>query len=160
MTRQSDFEIADVPNPKSTREINRKKIEILIPIYEEEYVKLNIDITSVSNPTSNLPVEITNSSIKTFRHWLRDSDYADFAQYTNINASAFNARAVSKAIPKSKGRPWKETNGTEMKVYIGILLYISVYPVGSAECAAYWDRNSKTPYHPVVFNAISSNRFH
>jgi hypothetical protein len=137
MTRQPDFEIADVPDPKPTRGTNRKKIEILIPTYEEEYVKLNIDTTSISNPTSNLPVEITNSPIKTLRHWLRDSDYADFAQYTNINASASNARAVSKATPKSKNRPWKETNGAEIKVYIGILLYISVHPVSSAECAAY-----------------------
>jgi hypothetical protein len=101
MTRQPDFEIADVPDPKSTRGTNRKKIEILIPTYEE-YVKLNIDTTFVSNPTSNLPVEITNSPIKTLRHWLRDSDYADFAQYTNINVSASNAAPFRRLSLKAR----------------------------------------------------------
>jgi hypothetical protein len=137
MTRKPDFEIADVPDPKPTRGTNRKKIEPGIPTYEEEYAKLNINTFSVSNPKSNLPVDVTNSQMKTLRHWLRDSDYTDFAQYTNINASASNARAVSKATPKSKGRPWKETNGAEMKVFIGILLYMGVHPIGSTKCSAY-----------------------
>jgi hypothetical protein len=157
MTRKPDFEIADVPDPKLTRGINRKKIEREIPTYEEEYAKLNINTLSVSNPKSNLPVDVTNSPMKTLRHWLRDSDYADFAQYTNINASASNARA--KTIFKRKGRPWKETNGAEMKVFVGILLYMGVYPIGSVDCSAYWDRGIKIPWHPVVFNVMGFNRF-
>jgi hypothetical protein len=79
MTRQPDFEIADVPDPKPTRGTNRKKIESEIPTYEEDYAKLNINTLSVSNPKSNLAVDVTNSPMKTFKYWLRDSDYADFA---------------------------------------------------------------------------------
>jgi hypothetical protein len=103
MTRQPDFEIADVPDPKLTRETNRKKIESEIPTYEKDYAKLNINILSVSNPKSNLAVNVTNSPIKTFKHWLRDSDYANFAQFTNINVSVFNARANT--TPKRRNRP-------------------------------------------------------
>jgi hypothetical protein len=84
MSCQYEFEIADVADPKPTRGTNRKKIEVEIPIYEEEYAKLNINTTCVSNPRSNLPVNVTNDPMKTLRNWLRDSDYADFAQYTNI----------------------------------------------------------------------------
>jgi hypothetical protein len=79
MSRQFDFEIADIADSKPTRGTNRGNIEADIPTYEEEYAKLNIDITSVSNPRSNLPVDITNDPMKTLKHWLRDSDYADFA---------------------------------------------------------------------------------
>ena len=103
MSRQPDFEIADIPDPKPTRGANRKKIEAELSIYEYDYAKLNINTLSVSNPKSNLPVDVTNSPMKILRHWLRDSDYADFAQYTNINASASNARA--KTTSKRKGRP-------------------------------------------------------
>jgi hypothetical protein len=46
-----------------------------------------------------------------------------------------------------------------MKVFIGILLYIGIYPIDSTRCAAYWDRNIKTPFYPVVFNAMSVTRF-
>jgi len=137
MSRQPDFEIADIPDPKPTRGANRKKIEAELPTYEHDYAKLNINTLSLSNPKSNLPLAVTNSPMETLRHWLRDSDYADFAQYTNINASASNARGVSKATPKGKGRPWKETNGAEMKIFIGILLYMGVHLVGSAKCVAY-----------------------
>jgi hypothetical protein len=78
MSRQYEFEIADVADPKPTRGTNRKKIEAEIPTYEEEYAKLNINTTCVSNPRSNLPVDVTNDPMKILRHWLRDSDYADF----------------------------------------------------------------------------------
>jgi hypothetical protein len=46
-----------------------------------------------------------------------------------------------------------------MKVFIGILLYIGVHLIGFTRCAAYWDRNIKTPFHPAVFNAMSVIRF-
>jgi hypothetical protein len=105
-------------------------------------------------------MDITNDLMKTLKHWLRDSDYADFAQFTNINASAFNARAVSKATTKRNGRGWKKTNGLEMKVFIGIIMYMGVYPIGSTECAGYWNRSRKTPWHPVIFEAMGCTRFH
>jgi hypothetical protein len=160
MSRQYDFEIADIADPKPKRGSNLGNIEADLPTYEEAYEKLDINTTMPSNPRSNLPVEVTNDPMKTLKHWLRDSDYADFAQCTNVNASASNARAVSKSTTKRKGRPWKETNGAEMKVFIGILFYIGVHPIGSTTCAEYWSRSPKTPYHPVVYNAMSSNRFH
>jgi hypothetical protein len=68
MPRQSDFEIADITDPKLTRGNNRDNIKRDIPTYEKEYAKLNINITSVSNPRSNLPVDITNDPIKTLKH--------------------------------------------------------------------------------------------
>jgi hypothetical protein len=160
MPRQPDFEIADIADPKPTRGGNRGNIERDIPTYEEEYAKLNINTTSVSNPRFNLFINITNDPIKTLKHWLRDSDYADFAQYTNVNVSASNARAVSKVTTKRNDRGWKETNGAEMKVFIGILLYMGVHPISFTKCAAYWSRNPRTPFHPVVFNAMSYTRFH
>jgi post-segregation antitoxin (ccd killing protein) len=160
MPRQPDFEIADIADLKPTRGSNRGNIERDIPIYEEKYAKLNINTTSVSNPRSNLPVNVTNDLIKTLKHWLRDSDYADFAQCTNVNASASNARAISKATTKRNGRGWKETNGAEIKVFIGILLYMGVHPIGFTECAAYWSRSPRTPFHPVVFNAMGYTRFY
>jgi hypothetical protein len=82
-------------------------------------------------------MDITNDPMKTLKHWLRDSDYADFAQFININASVSNARAVSKAITKRNGRGWKETNGPEIKVFIGIIMYMGVYLIGSTKCAGY-----------------------
>lgn len=160
MSRQPDFEIADIPDPKPKRGAIRKKIEAEFPTYEHDYAKLNINTLSASNPKCNLPIAVTNSPMKTFRHWLRDSDYADFAHYTNVNASAFNARCVSKAIFKSEGRPWKETNGAEIKVFIGILLYMGVHSIGSAKCAAYWSQSPRTPFYPVIFEAMGCTRFY
>jgi hypothetical protein len=160
MSRRYNFEIADIADPKPTRGTNRKKIEADIPTYQHEFDKLDIDTRSISNPRSNLPMDVTNDPMKTLKHWLRDSDYADFAQFTNINASASNARAVSKATTKRNGRGWKETNGPEIKVFIGIIMYMGVHPIGSTECAGYWDRNRKTPWHPVIFEAMGCTRFH
>jgi hypothetical protein len=79
MSRQPDFEIADISDPKSTRGANRKKIEAELLTYEHDYAKLNINTFSFSNPKSNLSLVVTNSLMEILRYWLRDSDYADFA---------------------------------------------------------------------------------
>jgi hypothetical protein len=68
MSRQPDFEIADIPDPKPTRGANRKKIEAELSIYEYDYAKLNINTLSFSNPKSNLPLAVTNSPMETLRH--------------------------------------------------------------------------------------------
>jgi hypothetical protein len=105
-------------------------------------------------------MNVTNDPIKTLKYWLRDSDYADFAQFTNINVSVFNARAISKAITKRNSRGWKETNGPEMKMFIGIIMYMGVHPIGSTECAGYWNRSRKTLWYLVIFETMGCIRFY
>jgi hypothetical protein len=68
MSRQYDFEIADIADPKPTRGTNRKKIKADIPTYQHEFDKLDIDTRSISNPRSNLPMDITNDPMKTLKH--------------------------------------------------------------------------------------------
>jgi hypothetical protein len=134
MSRNTETEIPNIPDPKPIRKRKIETCETSIPTYETGYAKLHIP---VSFSHSNLSTAVMKSPVTVFKHFLRNSDYAEFAHNTNINASTSNAREHAKSTPKGNGREWKETNAAEMKVFIGILLYMGIHPVGSVKRAAY-----------------------
>jgi hypothetical protein len=160
MSRGPQNEIPDISDPKPSRNVKISACEAEIPTYETEYANLNIH--PMENPIiySNLPHVVMDDPMSVFKHFLRESDYVEFAQNTNINASVFNARETSKSTPKRKGRSWKETNAAEMKVYVGILLYMGVHPIGSVKRVAYWNTSRGSPRHPAVQEAMGCTRFY
>ena len=157
MSRNTETEIPDIPDPKPIRKRKIETCEASIPTYETGYAKLHIP---VSFSHSNLSAAVMESPVTVFKHFLRNSDYAEFAHNTNINASASNAREHAKSTPKGNGREWKETNAAEMKVFIGILLYMGIHPVGSVKRAAYWNTSREAPNHPMIQGAMGCTRFY
>jgi hypothetical protein len=157
MTRKPDFEIADIDDSVPNRKRKLVDIEPAIPTYDKSYEKLPME---ASRTRGNLSEDVLEYPLRIFKHFLRDSDYSTFAQNTNTYASRCNAKQAFKASRRGNGRHWKQTNGPEMKVFIGILLYMGVHPIGSAYRAEYWSLSRKTPQHPTVYEAMGCTRFY
>jgi hypothetical protein len=160
MSRGLQNEIPDIADPKPSRNVKISTCEAQIPEYEADYAKLDIYLMEALIIQANLPTTVFLNAANIFKHFLRDLDYAEFAHNTNINASLSNARETSKSTFKGKGRPWKETNAAEMKVFIGICFYMGVNPVGSVERSAYWNTCREVPLYPIILEAMGCTRFY
>ena len=53
--------------------------------------------------------------------------------------------------------PWKDTSVTELKAYLGVLVYRSLYPQAKRE--DYWTIDINKPIHESLTSSINRNRF-
>lgn len=67
------------------------------------------------------------------------------AANTNAYASAQGAKEEMSAV-SAKQRSWYRTNSNELKVFVGICIYIGLYPQPMTEL---WSTDEDKPQHPI-----------
>ena len=76
-------------------------------------------------------------------------------KYTNTYVDIKNANSGDKAW-KLPGRIWKNVSKSELKRWIGILIYMGVF--GSCATRDYWHKSTLYPTHPIS-EYMSQTRF-
>jgi hypothetical protein len=73
------------------------------------------------------------------------------ADNTNIKAKVERAKATHHQ------NPWHDTNSAEIGEFVGILLYMGVFPM--ARNVDYWNHDSKRAVHNLIINCMSRPRW-
>ena len=99
-----------------------------------------------------------NDAYGIFSLFFDDDILTTIAQNTNLYAPIQEARLQAKnPDPKHARTPWKDVLVTELRAYLGILIYRSIHE--ESDRSDYWTVNPKMASHQIVTEAISRNRF-
>ena len=80
----------------------------------------------------------------------------DWVQYTNARYVKLPRHAEGPRTKRCRQNTWKPTSADEIYLFLGILIYMTVFPV--PRVSLYWDTSSKTPNHPIA-RFMSRDRF-
>ena len=69
---------------------------------------------------------------------------------------AANTNAYAAAEGAGAGRPWRATSAAELKIWIGLIIYMSVHRQSSVK--EYWNRSGQAPLH-CIMRFRGMNRF-
>jgi hypothetical protein len=101
---------------------------------------------------ANLPTGVTNPSpLATFELFFTTEILTVLVENTNIYASK-QLRELSE-----KNIQWHPTNIQEMRVFIGVQIYMGLHP--ETQLTWYWRSNPEDPIHQQVKNVIGKDRF-
>ena len=107
----------------------------------------------------SLPTRVNNSApYKIFALFFTKEFLETLASNTNQYAAYYYTHQALSSELQPHQRPWVETNPTELKVHIGVYVYMGLHP--EAEISEYWNQDSRAgPLHPQISNAISLYRW-
>ena len=74
--------------------------------------------------------------------------------YTNSNAALYYKQSPDR-LPHA--REWQQLTMNELYAYFAILIYIGIHK--EPRITDYWNNQLNKPLHPIVYHAISCNRF-
>jgi hypothetical protein len=122
--------LIQIPNPKDV---------------DYEPIKMN----ESRPPQVHLP-EGTNykSALSLFSLFFPDSLFWEIANNTNTYAQMSRPPIPLANLPRTNQRPWYNTSVPELKIFVGILIYMGVHREPSVEC--YWrTKQEEGPLHTV-----------
>ena len=132
---------ASVPEPRSLPDF--KTLTLILFPYNFEHKSVP---SSISTPHELFSLFFTDEILETL------------ASNTNQYASYYYAHKAPKAELQPSQRLWVDTNPTELKVYIGVYIYMGIHL--EPELSDYWNQNPRAgSIHPQVSNAISLYRW-
>jgi hypothetical protein len=80
---------------------------------------------------------------------------------TNAQAERIRQQPVEKRLAEDtepvSGRPWWPVTASEIQAYLGLLVYMGLYPLPRLEL--YWNTKETRPIHQIVRQAMSKTRF-
>jgi Transposase IS4 len=125
----------------------RKFVDALASMHKAErstpaYKKL--DFPEVPT-TFNFIYEKTEDPRELFAFFFPNSELQTIAERTNRNTDLQYAQEAFKGTPHLHGKHWQPTTAPELKIWIGILLYMGAFSNAMQPIEAYWNTGEWAP---------------
>ena len=150
--RVDQQEVEDVPEIKVAK---RKLTDILNDISESSrpYPKLKYAERPVE---FNLSDHLREDPRQLFGQFITDFDFEELAFNTNQNAALKHPQMASQY---DHPRCWKDTNGAELKIWLGILIYMGALPHITQNIESYWNTDPRKDISPSVTQYMGASRW-
>ena len=94
-----------------------------------------------------------------FGYFFTQEDFEEIARNTNKNAASQYAEGHPKTTQKHHGRAWYPTNASELKIWLGILLYMGIHRMMTRSLGSYWNTNPEMRIDPSLHDYMGRDRW-
>ena len=132
--------------PKKSVDVKKKVVSELPQV--PDFVPLDVE----EHEAIGLPVEYCTSPLSVFNQLFTQEVWESLCNNTNMYYK-HKSNQLDPLDPDMRPRPWKDTTIGELKVWLGLVLYMGVVSCPAVE--DYWDEDTRQP----PMGVMSLNRF-